>query len=155
MSERSDRAVSEETPSGGVWLLQRSITLAAVVIAVFVLRWMWFHYALAPWTRDGRVRADVVSVAPDVSGFVVKVAVHDNQVVRKGDPLFELDRARYEIALQQAQATVARQRASLAEARREARRNDTLGEVVSSEAREQSQARMEEATAQLQGGLAD
>jgi RND family efflux transporter MFP subunit len=101
------------------------------------------------------VRADVVSVAPDVSGFVVKVAVHDNQVVRKGDPLFELDRARYEIALRQAQAAVARQRASLAEARREARRNDTLGEVVSSEAREQSQARMEEATAELQRGLAD
>jgi multidrug resistance efflux pump len=138
-----------------VWLLRPSITLAAVVVAVFVLRWMWSHYALAPWTRDGRVRADVVSVAPDVSGFVVKVAVHDNQVVRKGDPLFELDRARYEIALQQAQATVARQRASLAEARREARRNDALGEVVSSEAREQSQARMDEATAELQRGLAD
>ena len=138
-----------------VWLLRRLITLAALVVAVFVLRWMWSHYALAPWTRDGRVRADVVSVAPDVSGFVVKVGVHDNQVVRRGDPLFELDRARYKIALQQAQAAVARQRASLAEARREARRNDTLGEVVSSEAREQSQARMEEATAELQRGLAD
>jgi len=138
-----------------VWMLRRSITLAAVVVAVFVLRWMWSHYALAPWTRDGRVRADVVSVAPDVSGFVVKVVVHDNQAVGKGDPLFELDRARYEIALQQAQATVARQRASLAEARREARRNNTLDDVVSSEIREQSQARMEEATAQLQGGLTD
>ena len=138
-----------------VWLMKRSITLAAVVIAMFVLRWLWSQYALAPWTRDGRVRADVVSVAPDVSGFVVKVAVHDNQVVRKGDPLFELDRARYEIALLQAQAMVARQRASLAETRREARRNDSLGEVVSSEVREQSQARMEEATAELQRGLAD
>ena len=138
-----------------VWLLRRLITLATVIVAVFVLRWMWSHYALAPWTRDGRVRADVVSVAPDVSGFVVKVDVHDNQVVHKGDPLFELDRARYEIAVQQAQATVARQRASFAEARREARRNATLGEVVSSEVREQSQARMEEATAELQRGLAD
>ena len=138
-----------------VWLLRRLITLATVIVAVFVLRWMWSHYALAPWTRDGRVRADVVSVAPDVSGFVVKVDVHDNQVVHKGDPLFELDRARYEIAVQQGQAAVARQRASLAEARREARRNDTLGEVVSSEVREQSQARMEEATAELQRGLAD
>jgi multidrug resistance efflux pump len=138
-----------------VWLLRRSITLAAVVVAVFVLRWMWSHYALAPWTRDGRVRADVVSVAPDVSGLVVKVAVHDNQVVRKGDPLFELDRARYEIALQQAQAMLARQRAALAETRREALRNNTLGDVVSSEIREQSQARMEEATAELQRGLAD
>jgi multidrug resistance efflux pump len=138
-----------------VWLLRGSITLVAVAIAASVLRWMWSHYALAPWTRDGRVRADVVSVAPDVSGFVVKVAVHDNQAVRKGDPLFELDRARYEISLRQAQATVARQRASLSQAAREARRNNTLGDVVSSEAREQSQARVEEAAAELRRGLAD
>jgi multidrug resistance efflux pump len=136
-------------------LLRRSITLAVAAVAIFALRSLWTHNELAPWTRDGRVRADVVSIAPDVSGFVVKVAVHDNQVVSKGDTLFELDRARYEIALQQALATVARQRASLAEAGREAHRNDSLGEVVSSEVREQSRTRMQEATAELQRGLAD
>ena len=136
-------------------LLRRSITLAVVVVAMFALRSLWTHNELAPWTRDGRVRADVVSIAPDVPGFVVKVAVHYNQVVSKGDALFELDRARYEIALQQALATVARQRASLAEAGREAHRNDSLGEVVSSEVREQSRTRVHEATAELQRGLAD
>src|SRR5260370_28412544 len=77
------------------------ITLLVVVFAVVVTRWMWIHYELAPWSRDGRVRADVVTVAPDVAGFVVSVAVVDNQVVRKGDPLFQLHRARYEIALRQ------------------------------------------------------
>jgi multidrug resistance efflux pump len=138
-----------------VWLLRRLITLAVVAVAMFALRSLWTHSELAPWTRDGRVRADVVSIAPDVPGFVVKVAVHDNQVVSKGDALFELDRARYEIALQQALATVARQRASVVEAGREAHRNDSLGEVVSSEVREQSRTRMEEATAELQRGLAD
>jgi multidrug resistance efflux pump len=138
-----------------VWLLRRLITLAVVAVAMFALRSLWTHSEHAPWTRDGRVRADVVSIAPDVPGFVVKVAVHDNQVVSKGDALFEIDRARYEIALQQALATVARQRASLAEAGREAHRNDSLGEVVSSEVREQSRARMQEATAELQRGLAD
>ena len=138
-----------------VRLLRRSITLAVVAVAIFALRSLWTHYELAPWTRDGRVRADVVSIAPDVSGFVVKVAVHDNQVVSKGDALFELDRARYEIALQQALATVARQRATLAEAGREAHRNDGLGEVVSSEVREQSRTRKQEATAELQRGLSD
>jgi RND family efflux transporter MFP subunit len=75
--------------------------------------------------------------------------------VHKGEPLFQLDRARYEIALQQANAAVARERAVLAEARREARRNDTLGDVVAFEAREQSQARVEEAMASLQQGVAD
>jgi multidrug resistance efflux pump len=131
------------------------VTLAAVILAVVVIRRMWIHYELAPWTRDGRVRADVVAVAPDEAGFVVNVAVVDNQVVRKGDLLFQLDRARYEIALQQALAAVARERAVLAEAKREAHRNDTLGDVVAFEVREQSQARVEEATASLQQGLAD
>ena len=138
-----------------VWLLRRAITLAVAAVAMFALHSLWTHYELAPWTRDGRVRADVVSIASDVPGFVVKVAVHDNQVVSKGDALFELDRSRYEIALQQALATVARQRASLAEAGREAHRNDSLGEVVSSEVREQSRTRMQEASAELQRGLAD
>jgi len=136
-------------------LLRFSITLVVVVPGLVAIRWMWVHYELAPWTRDGRVRADVVSVAPDVAGWVVKVWVADNQAVHKGDPLFEIDRARYEIALQQAEAAVARQRATLAEARREAHRNERLGNVVAFEAREQSEARMEEAAAELQRDLAD
>jgi len=126
-----------------------------VIFAVGVTRWMWIHYELAPWSRDGRVRADVVTVAPDVAGFVVSVAVVDNQAVRKGDPLYQLDRARYEIALRQGLAAVARERAVLAEARREARRNDVLGDVVAFELREQSQAHVEEAAANLKQGIAD
>jgi RND family efflux transporter MFP subunit len=136
-------------------LIRSSITLLVVVFAVLVTRWMWIHYELAPWSRDGRVRADVVTVAPDVAGFVVSVAVVDNQAVRKGEPLFQLDRARYEIALRQGLAAVARERAVLAEARREARRNDVLGDVVAFELREQSQARVEEAAANLKQGIAD
>ena len=136
-------------------LLRLSITLATLALAVAATWWMWVHYELAPWTRDGRIRADIVAVAPDVSGFVVRVAVADNQAVRKGDPLFQLDTARYEIALQQALATVARDRAVLAQARREAKRNEKLGEVVSTEAREESQARLQEASANLQLALAD
>jgi RND family efflux transporter MFP subunit len=136
-------------------LIRSFITLLVVIFAVVVTRWMWIHYELAPWSRDGRVRADVVTVAPDVAGFVVSVAVVDNQAVRKGEPLFQLDRARYEIALRQGLAAVARERAVLAEARREARRNDVLGDVVAFELREQSQARVEEAAANLKQGIAD
>jgi multidrug resistance efflux pump len=136
-------------------LLRGSITLVAAVFGLVAIRWMWVHYELAPWTRDGRVRADIVRVAPDVAGWVVRIWVADNQVVHKGDPLFEIDRARYEIALRQAEAAVARQRATLAEAKREAERNEKLGSVVAIEVRQQSQARMEEATAQVQRDLAD
>jgi multidrug resistance efflux pump len=149
------RRLHEPMSAWSFWLLRRVITLAVAVVAGLVIRWMWTHYERAPWTRDGRVRADVVSVAPDVPGWIVKVWVMDNQVVRKGDPLFEIDRARYEIALQQAEAAVARNRAVLAEAKREARRNEGLGEVVSSEVREQSQARVEEAAGDLQRAQAD
>jgi len=49
------------------------------------------YYINAPWTRDGRVRADVVAVAPDVSGLVSQVLVKDNQSVRRGDVLFRID----------------------------------------------------------------
>jgi len=136
-------------------VLRPTITVAITAVAIVVGRWMWFHYERAPWTRDGRVRADIVTIAPDESGFVASVAVTDNEVVRKGDTLFRLDTARYEIAVRQAEATVARERAMLAEARREARRNDNLGDLVAFELREQSEARVQEAAANLARGLAD
>ena len=71
--------------SRSFWLLSRAITLTMTVVAVLVIRWIWTGYERSPWTRDARVRADIVSVAPDVPGWVVKVWVTDNQVVRKGE----------------------------------------------------------------------
>lgn len=136
-------------------LLRVSITLLVTAGAIWVIRWMWMHYELAPWTRDGRVRVDIVPVAPDEPGWVVSVAVVDNQVVRKGDSLFRLDSARYTVALHQVEATVARERAALAETAREAHRNIGLGDLIASEVREQSEARMREAGADLARGLAD
>jgi RND family efflux transporter MFP subunit len=136
-------------------LLRPVVTLVAAAAAIVVLRWMWVHYERAPWTRDARVRADIVNVAPDQPGFVASIEVVDNQRVRKGDPLFYLDTARFEIARDRAAAAVARQRASLAQARREARRNDELDDLVAYEVREQSEARVREAEADLASGLAD
>jgi RND family efflux transporter MFP subunit len=136
-------------------LLRSVITLVATAVAIVVLRWMWIHYERAPWTRDGRVRADIVNVAPDQPGFVASVEVLDNQEVRKGEPLFRLDTARFEIARDRAKGAVARQRATLAQARRDARRNDELGDLVAHEVREQSEARVREAVADLASGLAD
>ena len=136
-------------------LVRLAVTVVAVVAGVVAAHWMWVHYELAPWTRDGRIRADVVSVSPDVNGFVVDVAVVNDQPVRKGQALFHLDPARYRVALQAALAAVDRERALLAEARREARRDEALGDAVAVEAREQDQAHAEEAAAALQQGLAE
>jgi multidrug resistance efflux pump len=58
----------------------------------------------SPWTRDGRVRAEVINIAADVSGLVARVAVRDNQEIRKGDLLFVIDQERFRQALAQAEA---------------------------------------------------
>jgi multidrug resistance efflux pump len=131
-----------------------AVTATVVVIAVFAGVWLWVHYHEDPWTRDGRVRADVVQVAPDVAGWVTQVAVRDNQPVRKGQLLFVIDQPRYAIALRQAEAAVLSARASLAEAKREDQRDRTLGGLVGTEAREQSATRVDQAEAALTGVLA-
>ncbi|MCJ2179395.1 efflux RND transporter periplasmic adaptor subunit [Novosphingobium album (ex Hu et al. 2023)] len=124
-------------------------TIVIVLIATAVAVWMWNHYEHRPWTRDGRVRADIVRVTPDISGLVTSVAVHDNQTVKAGDLLFVLDRPRYTLAVEQARAAVASARATLGQARREAGRDRALGDLVAAETREQDEARVSTAEAAL------
>jgi RND family efflux transporter MFP subunit len=123
-------------------VLRIGVTLAVVLLAVVAGRRLWAHYETEPWTRDGRVRADIVQVAPDVSGLVTEVLVRDNQPVAAGTPLFRVDRPRYRLAVAQAEAAVAAQRVQLAQARREAQRNRTLGDLVAGEVREQGDAKV-------------
>ncbi len=80
------------------------ITLGTVAVAAFLAWATWQTYMGAPWTRDGTVRAYVVTMAPEVAGRIVKLSVADNQFVHKGDDLFEIDPADYRIALEQAHA---------------------------------------------------
>jgi multidrug resistance efflux pump len=83
-----------------------AVTALVVLVAAFVGHAMWKHYMYSPWTRDGRVRAEIVRIAPDVAGLVTDVRVIDNQTVKKGDLLFVVDRARYENAVAQAKANL-------------------------------------------------
>ncbi|EKF73435.1 secretion protein HlyD family protein [Alcanivorax hongdengensis A-11-3] len=84
--------------------LRFAITGVLVLAAALLAAALWRHYMYSPWTRDGRVRAQVVKVAPDVSGLVTEVAVQDNQAVKKGDLLFVIDPSRYRNAVDQARA---------------------------------------------------
>ncbi len=93
-------------------LLRFLITAFVVVVALLLGHALWRHYMYSPWTRDGRVRAEVARIAPDVSGLVTRVAVVDNQVVNKGDVLFVIDPERFHIALAQAEANLAAAKAS-------------------------------------------
>src|SRR5258708_8332525 len=67
------------------------ITLTIVVLAGWAAVSLYLRYMQHPWTRDGQVRANIVGIAPRVSGPIIHVAVHDNQELRKGDLLFEID----------------------------------------------------------------
>jgi multidrug resistance efflux pump len=125
------------------------ITVAATAGAAWVGLQLWQHYEVEPWTRDGRVKAYVVQVAPDVTGQVTKVYVHDNQQVKTGDPLFDIDRARFELALRQSEAQITAAEAALAQAQRESKRNTQLDDLVSQETREQGQTRSDQARATL------
>ena len=124
-------------------------TLVLVLIALIVALWLWRRYEVDPWTRDGRVRADVVRVTPDVGGLITTVAVRDNQIVHTGDLLFVVDRPRYALALEQSEAAIASARATLAQNRREAARDLALGDLVAAEAHEQNVARVATAQAAL------
>ncbi len=84
-------------------IIRLLITLATVAAALFILVQVWDVYMLAPWTRDGRIIAQTVVVAPEVSGTVIMVPLVKNQLVQKGEILFRLDPSRFRIALAQAQ----------------------------------------------------
>src|ERR1700694_2614913 len=102
------------------------ITLVTVAVAALLAWAMWQAYMGAPWTRDGAVRAYVVTMAPEVAGRIVKLPAADNQFVHKGDMLFEIDPADYRIALEQAQAQAQRDGAALDYARANEGRQATL-----------------------------
>jgi multidrug resistance efflux pump len=125
------------------------LTLIVVAVAAVVLWKLVDYYMFAPWTRDGHVRADVIQVAPDVSGLISSVEVVDNQQVKQGQVLFEIDQARYTLALRQAEATAQQRRATLDQARREYARNRQLGNLVAAEVLEESRSRVEAGEAAL------
>jgi multidrug resistance efflux pump len=115
-------------------------TLLIVAAGVAGACELWDYYMLSAWTRDARVEADVVTIAPDVSGFVVELRVKDNQAVARGDVLFVLDQDRYKLALSTAEATVQARKADMDMRLREADRRARLTTLSTSiEERERTQ----------------
>ena len=129
-------------------------TLIFVAIALVAVQKIWVYYQIDPWTPDGRVRADIVQIAPDVSGIVTVLAVVNDQKVRRGQLLFQIDPERYALALREAEADLAAKRAMQKQYQREARRNLVLGELVATENQEQAAARLDEAQASVALSLA-
>ncbi|HGM6152548.1 TPA: efflux RND transporter periplasmic adaptor subunit [Pseudomonas aeruginosa] len=109
------------------------LTLAALAAAVVLVVALWNAYVIAPWTRDGRVSAQVVRIAPEVSGTVLEVAVIDNQRVVRGEVLYRIDPRRFELAVEQARALLSAAEQSLHQRMEESRRRRGLDDIVPKE----------------------
>ncbi|MDI9225944.1 HlyD family secretion protein [Serratia bockelmannii] len=105
-------------------------TLGACAAALSLVVALWKAYVIAPWTRDGRVSADVVRIAPEVAGTVLEVAVEDNQRVKRGDVLYRIDPQRFKLAETQANAQLAAAEETLHQRQEEAKRRRGLDEIV-------------------------
>ena len=95
-------------------IIRPIVLLVVALIAIFAIIHIWNYYNSEPWTRDGRVRGDVIQVSSDVSGLVTDVLVQDNQSVKKGQVLFKIDVARQAIDVEQAKSDLAKAKAGLA-----------------------------------------
>ncbi|WP_447928167.1 efflux RND transporter periplasmic adaptor subunit [Vreelandella sp. EE27] len=128
------------------------LTLVMVALAIAAGTWLWRYYLYTPWTRDGRVHADVITISPDVSGWVRSLSVTDTDYVSQDDPLFQIDQARYQAALDQARAEVAHRQATLELNRAEANRRNQLGNsrAISEENQQIAQINSQVAAADLE-----
>src|ERR1700722_10369643 len=120
---------------------RRYLITGAVVLLALVLCWaLWWHYLRSPWTRDGRINVEVVNIASEVAGKVVALEVVDNQPIKKGDVLFEIEPVDYRLALTQAESSVLSRRFDRDNALQESTRRQKLGaEAVSTEEKNTSQ----------------
>lgn len=109
-------------------------TLIVFAAALCAAWWLWNYYMQSPWTRDGKVRAELVNITPQVSGRIMHLYVKDNQFVSKGTKLFSLDEAPYLIAVATAESQLAKAQSDLVKAQHEAhRRQDLPRNVISAE----------------------
>jgi multidrug resistance efflux pump len=136
--------------------LRRYLVTGVTVLVAVVLAWcLWWHYLRSPWTRDGRVRAEVVNIASQVSGQVTELDVVDNQTVKKGDVLFVIEQIDYKLALAQAESTVQSRQLDLEIAQQDSERRQKLGiEAVSTEERNTSRSNAQVANAGYQSAVA-
>lgn len=103
-------------------------TIIVAVVAVLAGWWLWNYYMQSPWTRDGKIRAEQVSITPQVSGRIVELNIKDNQLVKAGDLLLTIDKTPFQIAELNAQAQLAKAQSDLAKANNEANRRRHLSQ---------------------------
>lgn len=111
---------------------KRLATLTVLMVAVLMALVVWDYYVTSPWTRDGRVRVQVASVAPQVSGRITELRVADNQFVHKGDVLYVIDPFDFRVAVESSRAIVAQKAADLQVKRVQSERRQHLSNIATS-----------------------
>lgn len=132
--------------------LRVALTVAVVLLAILAGYWIWQHYLYSTWTRDGRVRAEVITIAPDVSGWVTSLNVTDNQEVKQGDVILNIDDARARTMVEQLEAQVAGNQYALELAQHQYERRRQLSQkdqLVSDETIESARITVKQAEATL------
>ena len=102
------------------------VTGIAVLLALLIAYLYFQDYFRYPWTRDGQVRANVIGIAARVNGPISRIAVADNQQVKKGDLLIEIDPSVYRLAVKKARAVLAKDTVIYQNALKEQKRRDKL-----------------------------
>lgn len=114
-------------------LMRVALSFAILIATGLLVMLLWRQYVMAPWTRDGRVSAEVVRIAPEVSGTVSAVPVADNQFVHRGDVLYQIDPTRFRLAVASAEADVEARRETMIVKQATARRRAQLRNIASQE----------------------
>ena len=135
----------------GTGIIKCLVTVAIVAVAVIVAYLYFYEYFHHPWTRDAQVRADVVGIAARVNGPVIRFAAKDNQRVKKGDLLFEIDPTLYRISVEEARASLEKDTAIYQNAKAERDRRTVLvsDKAISVEDYQKHQEVFQEAEAQV------
>ncbi|HEY5770934.1 MAG TPA: biotin/lipoyl-binding protein, partial [Terrimicrobium sp.] len=102
------------------------VTFAMVALAVIAALILYGRYSTRPWTRDGQVRANVVGIAPRVAGPIIQIPIKDNQQVKKGDLLFEIDPSTFQATVNNAAAKLRQAQAAEIQAQQELARQTSL-----------------------------
>jgi RND family efflux transporter MFP subunit len=110
--------------------LKTAATLLILVLAGLAALVIWDSYVTTPWTRDGSVRVQVASIAPQVSGQITEVRVVDNQYVHQGDVLYVIDPFDFQVALDTSKAQLRQKAADLQVKRVQAARRQHLSDLA-------------------------
>lgn len=132
LARRAAAAVGRTVRRSSLPWAKRLATLAIMLVAAAMALVTWDYYVTAPWTRDGRVRVQVASVAPQVSGRITEVRIADNQYVHKGDVLYVIDPFDFEVAVRSSQALVEQRAADLQVKQVQSERRQHLSSIATS-----------------------